>query len=409
MKNILVALVAVILLSACARLNVKVDIYDPGAKGLAETATAQNFRAFAKFFADEESSTKKLIVQSEILVLEAVGTCFEGGDIEQVKQTYKKNFERALAQRSQLTKEIADIIANVLGQHALSPERETPSPSEGTKKSPTDTEIRVARLQIIPLLQARKRAFDPFVKVIEDDLKELGKACRRLAAKQGGEKGKSLEAQAQQFEDKSKEVEKMLAEVVRYIDQGLVDVAEVTTVIGGADPNAPRLVREDAIWQEAFNQARTFSGLSKSQFLIVQESLTDYRIKTVSSDPRQVFNTAMEIGKQVAKTVSAIYGFPLPTGATPTKPAGGTPEVAPETGATTGLMLDQQTRVLRAQEERLANFRRALRRDLESSLATLKGGPLGAPALNEARAKVQGSIEGALRKLEVELGVTQPQ
>jgi len=401
-KNILVPLVAVILFSACARLNVRVDIYDPGAKGLAETTTAQNFRAFAKLFTDEEKRSQELIRQSEDLILRGAETCYEGGDIELTKASYEKNFKKALEQRDRLTKDIFSIIAKVL-------RREIPGPTVETEKSPTDTEIRVARMQIIPILEVRKGAFDPFVKVIKDDLKELGKACRRLAAKQGGEKGKSLEAQAQQFEDKSEEVERMLAAIVRHIDQGLVDVAEITTVIGGADPNAPRLVREDVNWQEAFNQARTFSGLSKSQFLIVQESLTDYRIKTVTSDPRQVFNTATEIGKQVAKTVSAIYGFPLPTGSTPSKPTGGIPDVKLETGADTGLMLDQQTRVLRAQEERLTNLRRALRRDLESSLAILKGGPLGGPALNEARAKIQGSIEGALRKLEVELGVAQSQ
>ncbi len=392
MKNILVALVAVVLLSACARLKVIVDIYDPGPEGLAETATAQNFRSFAKFFADDESRSQELIGQLENLILKGRETCYAAGNIEEGTRTYKEKFEKALAKRTQLTKGIADIIANVVG-----------------KKSPTDTEIRAGRLQIIPLLEMRKGTLDPFFTIVEDDLKRVAKRCRELATIRSEEEKKSLEALAKKLDDNSENVKNLDGKVVRAIDQKLVDVAEVTTVIGGADPNAPNLARKDAIWREAFNRTRTFSGLSKSQFLVVQESLTDYRIKTVTSDPRQVFNTATEIGKQVAKTVSAIYGVPLPTGSTPTKPAGGAPEVTSETAAATGLMLDQQIRVLRTQEERLTNLRRTLRRDLESSLATLKGGTLKEPDLNEARARIQGSIEGALRKLEVELGVGQPQ
>jgi len=108
-KRILFVLVALIPLCACATLYVQVDVYDPKEKPYAETATAQNFRAFATYFenfVNEEKLIKERIGQIEAWTQEGVRTCTESAKINEQENKCKKSFDDYRAERKNCRKEL---------------------------------------------------------------------------------------------------------------------------------------------------------------------------------------------------------------------------------------------------------------------------------------------------------------
>jgi len=137
------------------------------------------------------------------------------------------------------------------------------------------------------------------------------------------------------------EVDDAFSELLCKLQQDLskqTDIAEHTSVVSGADPNLPVIIKDSSDrsnqgvqpypvhppykldnyndlltgdWKEDFNYSKAFSLFGKCEFTIISEDLLDFRVKKVSNDPTVVLNVMAHMAAQVVKTAASIYGVPL--------------------------------------------------------------------------------------------------
>ena len=99
-------------------------------------------------------------------------------------------------------------------------------------------------------------------------------------------------------------------------DNELAKIADKLTIVSATDPNIPLLLdptlREN--WRSFVSLSKTWGSFGKAEMVIVQNSLADYRVKTLKNDITEAVKGMTGLIQESIRAVALAYGVPLPTG-----------------------------------------------------------------------------------------------
>jgi len=252
-----------------------------------------------------------------------------------------------------------------------------------------DAEITAQRVRLSRNFTKRHRGIDKLIVAMAASYKFFQDHCKNSEIKNKFEEDRIL-TRMNSIED---QIKRSLADASER-DETLAMVAENVAIISATDPNVPLLLDPEnkGNWRSFVSLSKGFGSFGKGEMVIVQNSLADYRVKTLKNDITEAVKGMTGLIQESVRAVALAYGVPLPQGQT----GGGQSQGSPQTN---GSLPDIQADIdlTEKRREALSLIKRDLRVFVSSRIRMYEVTAANdVDARNKILAEVRGRIKDAI-------------